>query len=81
MSEHPSIPRRHFLKTGATTSAALLTGSPFVRGQDKAGSKAPVLGSGEHTYEALHDWGNLPAGIVYGNTHGVAEDSQGRIYI
>jgi len=79
--ENPNIPRRRFLKTGATASAALLTGAPFVRGQDKAASKAPVLGNGEHTYEAIHDWGNLPASIVYGNTHGVAEDSQGRIYI
>jgi hypothetical protein len=28
-----------------------------------------------------HDWGELPAGIKYGNTHGVCEDSQGQIYI
>jgi sugar lactone lactonase YvrE len=48
---------------------------------DKSGSKAPVLGSGDHTYEALHDWGQLPADIKYGNTHGVCEDSQGRIYV
>ena len=81
MSENPAIPRRQFLKTGATASAALLIGAPFVRGQDKSGSKLPVLGSGEHTYEAIHDWGKLPAEIVYGNTHGVAEDSQGNIHI
>ena len=28
-----------------------------------------------------HDWGELPAGIKYGNTHGVCEDSHGQIYI
>ena len=48
---------------------------------DKAGTKAPVVGSGKHTYEAIHDWGELPAGIKYGNTHGVVEDSQGHIYV
>jgi hypothetical protein len=48
---------------------------------DKTGEKAPVVGSGKHTYEAIHDWGELPAGIKYGNTHGVVEDSQGHIYI
>lgn len=48
---------------------------------DKAGSKLPVLGSGEHVYEAQHDWGELPAQIKYGNTHGVVEDSQRRIYV
>ena len=48
---------------------------------DKSGANAPVLGSGEHTYEAIHDWGELPAEIKYGNTHGVVEDSQGHIYV
>ena len=48
---------------------------------DKSGSKRPVLGEGAHTYEAIHDWGELPADIKYGNTHGVVEDSQGHIYI
>jgi hypothetical protein len=48
---------------------------------DKPGTKAPVIGAGKHTYEAIHDWGELPAGIKYGNTHGVVEDSQGHIYV
>jgi hypothetical protein len=39
------------------------------------------MGDGAHTYEVIHDWGELPAGIKYGNTHGVVEDSQGRIYV
>jgi hypothetical protein len=66
--------RREFLKTAA--AAPLLLGT-----QDKAGSRAPVLGSGEFTYEAIHDWGELPARIRWGNTHGVVEDSQGNIYV
>jgi sugar lactone lactonase YvrE len=28
-----------------------------------------------------HDWGELPADIKYGNTHGVCEDARGHIYI
>jgi hypothetical protein len=48
---------------------------------DKSGSKKPILGEGEYQYEATHDWGELPASIKYGNTHGVVEDSQGRIYV
>src|ERR1700722_3954753 len=54
---------------------------PMIARADKSGSKAPVLGSGTHVYEAQHDWGELPASIRYGNTHGVVEDSQGRIYV
>jgi hypothetical protein len=39
------------------------------------------MGAGEHTYEVFHDWGELPAGLRYGSTHGVCQDMQGRIYI
>ncbi len=57
-------------------------GAPLILGAaDKADSKKPVLGEGAHTYEVTHDWGELPADIKYGNTHGVCEDSQGRIYV
>jgi len=65
--------RRRFLQTAAAAPAILYA-------DDKAGTKPPVLGSGEHTYEAIHDWGELPASIKYGNTHGVVEDSQANIY-
>jgi DNA-binding beta-propeller fold protein YncE len=61
---------------------AVTAGAPLLMGmQDKAGTRLPVMGSGEFTYEVHHDWGQLPAHIAYGNTHAVAEDSQGRIYI
>lgn len=70
--EHPT--RRKFLTA--------LGGSPILLGMSsKSGSKKPVVGSGEHTYEVTHDWGQLPPSIRYGNTHGVCEDSQGRIYV
>ena len=72
-----TIARRHFLKQIGTG-----LGAPLILGaQVKSGNKKPVLGSGDHVYEATHDWGDLPADIQYGNTHGVCEDSQGQIYI
>jgi hypothetical protein len=70
--------RREFL---AAAAAAPIV-SPIILGaQDKAGTKAPVLGSGRYTYEAIHDWGQLPPHIKWGNTHGVVEDSNGNIYV
>ena len=70
--------RRTFLKS----AIALGAGAPAILGaDDKSGTKLPVLGAGNHTYEAHHDWGELPASIAYGNTHGVVEDSQGHIYV
>jgi hypothetical protein len=65
--------RRTFL---AATAAA-----PFIWADSKTNSKNPVLGEGEHQYECIHDWGDLPPNIKYGNTHSVVEDSQGHIYI
>ena len=60
----------------------MMAASPILLGmQDKAGTKAPVLGAGEHRFEAIHDWGTLPPQIKWGNTHGVVEDSQGNIYV
>ncbi len=66
--------RREFL-------ASLAAGPILLGMQDKAGTKAPVLGDGAHRYEATHDWGQLPPSIKWGNTHGVVEDSQGNIYV
>lgn len=47
----------------------------------KSGLKLPVTGAGEHLYEVIHDWGELPRTISYGNTHGVCVDRQGHVYV
>jgi hypothetical protein len=72
-----STTRRTFLGAAAAAGAV----APFVWADDKSGSKYPILGEGEHKYECIHDWGDLPTNIKYGNTHSVVEDSQGHIYI
>lgn len=71
------LTRRSFL----VSAAAAVYAPAFLGTTDKAGRKPPILGQGEHQYEAVHDWGELPPTIKYGNTHGVCEDSQGNIYI
>lgn len=70
--------RREFLVAAA---AAPAIGPILLGAQDKAGAKAPVVGQGAFTYEAIHDWGELPAHIKWGNTHGVVEDAQGNIHV
>lgn len=72
--------RRDFLKTAGACGAAL--GLPRVLlASNKSGKDPIIVGSGAHRYEVIHDWGTLPRTIAYGNTHGVCEDSLGRIYI
>ncbi len=69
--------RRNFLtQVGTGLAAPLILGAT-----NKSGSAKPILGDGDHKYEVTHDWGELPATISYGNTHGVCEDAHGHIYI
>ena len=76
-----SATRREFLRTVSAGLAATAVGPAILGASDKAGIRRPVTGSGAHTYEVYHDWGELPAGLKYGNTHGVCEDGQGQIYV
>ena len=67
-------------------SAAALGGlalSPSVLARESGEAQRPriVVGSGEHRYECIHDWLTPPAHIRYGDTHGVAEDSRGNLYV
>lgn len=77
-SPSDSLTRRQFLtRTGATAAGLALAGQTSAR----AVGKRPIIGSGEHTYEVLHDWLTPPASLRLGDTQGVAQDSQGRIYV
>src|SRR5258708_35879207 len=67
-----AISRRDLLKT----AVAVATGPTLL-----LGNKAATLGSGEHTYEFIGDWGRLPNGRQYGYSHGGVMDSQERIII
>ena len=69
-----TMTRRAFIGTG-------LMAPLILKAQDKAGTKAPVLGEGEFKYEAIHNWGELPSHIKWGNTHNVVEDAQGHIHV
>lgn len=72
VSKKPAVAKR----ARAAVASAAIVGSA-----SKSGSRRPVIGEGAHRYEVIHDWGELPSHIKFGNTHGVCEDSQGNIYV
>ena len=75
-----SLTRREFTaRAGAAAVTAVC--APHVLAQDKSGAKPIILGSGEHRYEAIHDWLTPPRTIAWGDTHGLCQDQQGRIYV
>jgi hypothetical protein len=73
--------RRTFLKASAATAAAAFATPRILGMAPKHGLGNPIVGTGEHTYECIHDWAQLPGDIAFGNTHGVAQDSKGFIHI
>jgi DNA-binding beta-propeller fold protein YncE len=64
------------LATSAMSSAFSSKVSP-----DQSGTPRPILGTGEFTYECYHDWLTPPANLLWGDTHGLAVDSHGHIYV
>lgn len=72
--------RREFLKT--VGAGALIAATPAIVGaDDKAGTKPAIIGQSEHTYECHHGWGQLPDHLKWGETHGVAIDEAGFVYV
>ncbi|MBI5758563.1 MAG: twin-arginine translocation signal domain-containing protein [Planctomycetales bacterium] len=78
-----SSSRRTFLKAvGAGAIAVAATKGPtIVNAADKAGTKNAIVGDGDFKYECHHGWGEVPSHIKWGETHGVAVDEAGLIYI
>jgi len=79
--ESAAVSRRSFMKTSAAIGAAIAGAPAILRAEDKAGTKPPVMGTGDHTYELVEGWGQLPAGKRFGNTHAVVESEDGRVFI
>lgn len=73
--------RRTFIKSAGAAAITAAVAPTILGAEDKAGTKRPIMGSGAHTYEVIHHWGTLPDSIRWGETHGVAVDEAGLIYI
>jgi hypothetical protein len=71
------LDRRSFLRAAASSAFA----APLILGPGRARAHARILGDGENTHEMTHDWLRPPTDIAWGDTHGLAQDSQGRIYV
>jgi hypothetical protein len=78
--------RRDFLKQTATTAVgatalAGVTAPALLYAQDSPRRKHPIIGTGEHRYECIHGWGQLPDPLRWQTTHGVTIDEAGFVYI
>ena len=73
--------RRSLIRSCSAVSATVALYPFFPQTSDKAGRRSLVVGSGDHTYECIHDWLVPPDGLVWGDTHGLCQDQAGNIYV
>jgi hypothetical protein len=73
-----TIRRREFLQMAAGAAAAVA--APTILTAKKTDSPV-IVGSGEHRYEAHHDWPQLPDQFTWQTTHNVAVDKAGNLYV
>jgi hypothetical protein len=70
--------RRAFIRTAAGIAAV----APFSNAFASALLAGDVTtGEGDFKYRVEHDWLTAPEGLAWGDTHGVAQDKAGNIYI
>jgi hypothetical protein len=80
-SDPSALSRRIFLRTAAGAVAALPCASSLAA-YGLADDEGPIItGTPDHTYRVQHDWLKPAKGVVFGDTHGLAQDSNGRIYV
>ncbi|MFO0830172.1 MAG: hypothetical protein U0572_18670 [Phycisphaerales bacterium] len=80
------VDRRTFVRTAMgmvalapLTEIAARSGARAYAGDPPAGPI--VTGTGDQRYRVEHDWLTPPPDIVWGDTHGLAQDARGRIYV
>ena len=77
MSSHQhAVSRREFLVAGTAASVA----SPLLITKCRA-DESLVIGSGEHTYEIIHQYPKLPDQFTWQTTHNVAVDKAQNLYV
>jgi hypothetical protein len=80
------VDRRTFCSVAGAAALTALAAPPAgaEAAMDEGGSAQPELttGNGEWTYKVSAGWGRLPAGTVFGGTHGgIATDKAAHVYV
>jgi hypothetical protein len=72
--------RRRFIKNAARATAAAAA-MPYLVTASKGADKNPIVGEGDHRYEVIHNWPQLPSKYTWQITHNVAVDRNGLVYV
>ena len=73
--------RRQFLHVTARATAATAIAMPLLATRSKGAEPNPIIGEGDHRYEVIHNWPQLPSEYSWQITHNVAVDRNGLVYV
>ena len=73
------VSRRRFLQSSAAGVGAVLA-APAIITASKTDTQ-PRVGQGDHQFEVVHDWPQLPDEFEWQTTHNVAVDRDGCLYV
>ena len=71
--------RRDFIKSAAAGSAAALAAPAIVTAKKGEGNR--IIGTGDHQYEVIDQFPQLPSKFTWQTTHDAAFDSEGLLYV
>ena len=77
-SRRRTVSRRQFLSTAAISTAVVAAPTILTAART---DRSLVVGEGEHKFEIIHDWPQLPDKFTWQTTHNVAVDKSGCVYV
>lgn len=79
--DNGSLERRQFLSSSLAAGTALAVAGPYILTARKSEAKELIVGEGEHKFQVMHEWPQLPAKYTWQTTHNVAVDKAGNLYV
>ncbi len=74
------LSRRDVLKSGVL-AASMAAVPAWAKSMTHTPDDPIILGEGSNHYECIHDWIKPPEGMVFGDTHAVAQAANGDIFV
>jgi len=75
------LSRRQLITQTGMIAAGLAASRIPAFGSSQGQMKPIILGDGSFKYECHHEWLTPPENMAFGDTHGVAQDAKGNIYL
>jgi hypothetical protein len=76
-----NVSRRRFLSSAAAGAATAIVAPAVLKPRNAKAAAPTIVGKGDHRYEAIHGWPQLPSQFTWQTTHNVAIDRDCNLYV